>query len=109
MSPQPQMSSISIADLKPWEQNARTHSKAQIRQIAESIKTFGFTNPVLIDAENKTLAGHGRVEAAKLLGYEDVPCVLLAHMTPEQKKHRKFLSDNQKVEVPQCGCVGECI
>ena len=51
--------------LKPWARNARTHSKKQVRQIAESIRTFGFTNPVLIDDEDMILAGHGRVEAAK--------------------------------------------
>ena len=55
------------------ERNARTHSKKQIRQIADSITTFGFTNPVLMDAENTILAGHGRVAAAKLLGMETVP------------------------------------
>ena len=57
---------IAPSRLKPWARNARTHSKKQIRQIADSIRTFGFTNPVLIDAANTILAGHGRVEAAKL-------------------------------------------
>ena len=66
-----------ISTLKPWAKNARTHSKKQLRQIADSIREFGFTNPVLIDNEYTILAGHGRVEAAKLLGMKEVPCVRL--------------------------------
>lgn len=57
---------LKISDLKPYERNSRRHSKAQIRQIAESIKEFGFTNPALIDKNNVLIAGHGRVEAAIL-------------------------------------------
>ena len=64
--------------LRPWAGNARTHSKKQIRQIADSIRTFGFTNPVLIDETNTILAGHGRVAAAKLLGLATVPCRLIS-------------------------------
>ncbi|MEL6101928.1 MAG: ParB N-terminal domain-containing protein [Pseudomonadota bacterium] len=59
---------IAIHALKPWARNARTRSKKQVRQIADRIKTFGFTNPVLIDERRAILAGHGRVEVAKLLG-----------------------------------------
>ncbi len=51
--------------LKPWANNARTHSRKQLRQIADSIEEFGFTNPIIIDNDNVILAGHGRVEAAK--------------------------------------------
>src|SRR4051812_28207290 len=78
--------------LRPWVKNARTHSKKQVRQIAESIKTFGFTNPVLIDAHRMILAGHGRVEAAKLVGMERVPCIRLDNMTAEQKQHTCWLT-----------------
>lgn len=85
---------ISIHDLKPWERNARTHSKKQITQLAESIKTFGFTNPVLIDGENTILAGHGRVEAARQLKMSKVPCVRLENMTPAQKR-AYVLADNK--------------
>jgi len=60
-------------DLTPYPRNARTHSKKQIRQIADSIERFGFTNPILIDAGSRIIAGHGRVEAANLLGIEKVP------------------------------------
>lgn len=80
--------------LKPNSRNARTHSPKQIRQIAESIKTFGFTNPVLIDETGTILAGHGRVEAAKLLGLETVPCRILASMTGAQKR-AYLLADNK--------------
>lgn len=82
------------ADLRPWKSNARVHSKKQIRQIADSIRTFGFTNPVLIDRENTILAGHGRVKAAELLGLESVPCARLENMTPDQKR-AYVLADNK--------------
>ena len=86
--------SVPLAALRPWERNARTHSKKQIRQISESIKTFGFTNPVLIDQFHTILAGHGRVEAAKLLGWTHIPCVRLEHMTKAQKQ-TYVLADNK--------------
>ena len=66
-----------VATLVPYSSNARTHSKQQIRQIAESIKHFGFTTPVLIDRTNTIIAGHGRVAAAKLLGMDQVPTIRL--------------------------------
>ena len=62
-----------IETLTSWSANARTHSPKQIRQIAASIETFGFTNPVLIDDRYRILAGHGRVAAARELGWRDVP------------------------------------
>lgn len=77
-----------------WAKNARTPSRKQLRQIGESIRTFGFTNPVLIDAANTILAGHGRIEAAKLIGMSHVPCVRLEHMTPDQKR-AYVLADNK--------------
>jgi DNA modification methylase len=80
--------------LKPYARNARTHSRKQIRQIADSIKLFGFANPILVDNDDVILAGHGRLEAAKLLGMDRIPCVRLETMTPEQK--RAFvLADNK--------------
>ena len=82
------------AGLKPWTRNARTHSKRQIRQIADSIRAFGFTNPVLVDRDNVILAGHGRVEAAKLLGFERVPCLRLERMTQDEKR-AYVLADNK--------------
>ena len=74
---------LQISDLKPYEKNARTHSK---KQIAESIKAFGFYNPVLIDAKNMIIPGHGRVEAVKLLKLNTVPSVRLEHTTDSQKR-----------------------
>jgi ParB-like chromosome segregation protein Spo0J len=64
---------LSPSALQPYSRNARTHSKRQIRQIADSIRRFGFTNPVLIDKANIILAGHGRVAAATHLGVDAVP------------------------------------
>ncbi len=83
--------------LKPWKRNARKHSKKQIRQIADSIEAFGFTNPVLVDEAGSILAGHGRVEAAKFLQLETVPCVVLEHMTPTQKR-AYVIADNKLAE-----------
>ena len=80
--------------LKPWSRNARTHSKKQIRQIADSIAEFGFTNPILIDCDNTILAGHGRLDAARLLQMREVPCVRLEHMSREQKR-AYVLADNK--------------
>ncbi|HLF21939.1 MAG TPA: ParB/Srx family N-terminal domain-containing protein, partial [Aestuariivirga sp.] len=80
--------------LTSYTRNARTHSKKQIRQIADSICHFGFTNPILIDSENMILAGHGRLAAAKLIGLDRVPCVRLENMTPEQKR-AYALADNK--------------
>ena len=85
---------IPLGGLRPYPGNARTHSKKQIRQIADSIKRFGFTNPVLISDEREIIAGHGRVEAAKLLGLESVPAVRLSHLTPAQRR-AYVIADNQ--------------
>jgi ParB-like chromosome segregation protein Spo0J len=82
------------SDLEPFGRNARTHSKKQVRQIADSIKCFGFTNPILIDRSDTVLAGHGRLEAAKLIDLETVPCVRLESMTAEQKR-AYVLADNK--------------
>lgn len=80
--------------LKPYARNARTHSKKQVRQIAESITAFGFNNPVLIGDDNEIVAGHGRYAAAKHLGLETVPCVRLSHLTPAQRR-AYILADNK--------------
>lgn len=83
-----------VADLKPYEKNARTHSKKQIKEIARSITRFGFTNPVLIDEESMILAGHGRVAAAKLLGWQDVPCLSVSTLSQAEKR-AYILADNK--------------
>jgi DNA modification methylase len=73
-----------VADLKPDPRNPRLHSKKQIRQIANSIKTFGFLGPVLVDADLNLITGHGRLLAARELGWTKVPTVCVDHLTPEQ-------------------------
>ena len=85
---------LPLGALTPYPRNARTHSRKQIRQIADSIESFGFTNPLLIDSRRTILAGHGRLEAARLLGLDKVPCVRLDHMTSAQQK-AYVLADNK--------------
>jgi DNA modification methylase len=85
---------LPIETLKPYSQNARTHTKSQIRKIAESIRSFGFTNPVLIDGANTIVAGHGRVEAAKLLNLSEVPTIRLENLTPAQVR-AYIIADNR--------------
>ena len=85
---------VALSELVPYARNARTHSRKQIRQIADSIRTFGFTNPIIIDKENMILAGHGRHAAARELGLEKVPCVRIETMTPAQKR-AYVLPDNK--------------
>jgi DNA modification methylase len=85
---------LTVAQLNPYPRNSRTHSKKQIRQIADSIRQFGFTNPLLIDSQNVILAGHGRLAAAKTLGLEQIPCVRLEGMTADQKR-AYVLADNK--------------
>ena len=75
-----------IADLTLDPKNARLHPDWQIAQIAESIRVFGFVNPVLVDARGKPLAGHGRVAAAKKLGYTEVPTICISHLTEAQAR-----------------------
>jgi len=83
-----------INELIPYAKNARTHSDSQVAQIAASIREFGWMNPVLIDAENNIIAGHGRVLAARKLGLDEVPCVLHNHLTEAQRK-AYILADNK--------------
>ena len=85
---------IPVASLRPHPGNARIHSKKQVRQIADSIRQFGFTNPVLIGDGGEIIAGHGRVEAAKLLGLDCVPTVRLAHLNAAQRR-AYVLADNK--------------
>ena len=86
--------------LKPHPGNARTHSKRQIRQIADSVGFFGFTNPVLVDRIGVIIAGHGRVQAAKLLGMDRVPTIALENLTPDQIR-AYILADNHMVNPVQ--------
>ena len=88
------MSERTIADLTPNPRNARSHSRRQIAQIAQSIERFGFTNPILVDEVGTVLAGHGRLAAAESLGLETVPTVCIDHLT-EVEKRAYVLADNK--------------
>ncbi len=88
---------LKSSDLKPFKSNARTHSKKQIQQIADSMHEFGFTNPILIDADHTIIAGHGRLEAAKLVGIHQVPIIYLRHLTEAQKR-AYIIADNKLAE-----------
>lgn len=92
--PRATIKEIAVAELRPWTKNPRLHSKKQIRQLAHAIETFGFTNPVLVDAENNILAGHGRVAAAKSLRMDRVPCLRIENMTAAQKR-AYVIADNK--------------
>lgn len=89
---------IKTADLVPYARNAKKHDEAQVAKIAGSIREFGFNNPVLIDADNGIIAGHGRVMAAQKLGLERVPCLRLSHLTETQKR-AYILADNRLAEL----------
>lgn len=91
------VSTVPINSLIPYARNARTHSDAQVAQIAASIREFGWTNPVLLDGEKGIIAGHGRVLAARKLGMEEVPCIELYHLTAAQKR-AYILADNKLAE-----------
>ena len=86
-----------ISSLRPYARNARTHTKRQIKMIAESIQAFGFTNPILTDENNTIVAGHGRLEAAKLMGMAKVPTVRLENLSPDQIR-AYVLADNRLAE-----------
>jgi len=83
-----------IDQLTEYPQNARTHSHAQIEQIAASIREFGFVNPILIGTDNRIIAGHARLRAARRLGLSEVPVIVLAHLTPKQCR-ALAIADNQ--------------
>jgi DNA modification methylase len=83
-----------LGELIPYARNPRTHTDAQVAQIAASIREFGWTNPVLVDGQNGIIAGHGRVLAARKLGLERVPVIELAHMSEAQRR-AYLLADNQ--------------
>jgi DNA modification methylase len=96
-SPTPRVEWAPVETLRPNPKNARTHSKKQIRQIAWSIRQFGFLNPAIVDDENMILAGHGRFEAARLEGLTDVPVLRFNHLT-EAEKRAYAIADNRITE-----------
>jgi 16S rRNA G966 N2-methylase RsmD len=93
-----QLEQIKTADLVPYARNAKKHDEAQVAKLAGSIREFGFNNPVLIDADNGIIAGHGRVMAAQKLALASVPCLRLSHLSETQKR-AYILADNRLAEL----------
>lgn len=93
-----QLTMVPIDDLIPYANNAKRHSAKQINQIRASLREFGFVTPVLIDADDNIIAGHGRVEAARAEGMSEVPCVLVTNLTEAQRK-AYILADNRLSET----------
>lgn len=77
---------ININELKPYSKNAKKHPKKQIKLIKNSIESFGMCDPIAINNEKIIIEGHGRLEALKQLGYDEVPCIRLDHLTDEERK-----------------------
>ena len=94
MKTHPVIVSRKVDALIPYIRNSRTHSDAQVAQIAASVREFGWTNPVLVDGENGIIAGHGRVLAARKLGMEEVPCIELAGLSDTQRR-AYIIADNK--------------
>lgn len=84
--------------LIPYEKNSRKHTEMQLEKIVSSIKEFGFNNPVLIDDDNGVIAGHGRLEAAKRIGFDKVPCIRLSHLD-DAKRRAYVIADNRLTEI----------
>jgi len=93
----PQIEMMPLASLTAYDKNSRTHSPEQVKQIAASLREFGFTNPVLIDSSGGIIAGHGRVLAAESMGMVVVPCLRLAHLSEAQKR-AYIIADNKLAE-----------
>ena len=93
-TPFPEYKTIPVSDLVPYARNSRTHSPQQVDKIAASIREFGFLNPVIVDAQNGIVAGHGRVLAAQKLGLTTLPCIEASHLTEAQRK-AYVLADNR--------------
>lgn len=89
-----EMQLVAISKLVPYQNNARTHSPAQIQKLRSSLREFGFVNPVIIDRDYNVIAGHGRIAAAREEGITEVPCVFVDHLTEAQKK-AYILADNR--------------
>ena len=92
-----QVESVPLGALKSYARNPRTHTKKQIGQIANSIRTFGWTNPILADADCNVIAGHGRLLSAKRLGLDRVPVIRIEDMTEAQRR-AYVLADNKLAE-----------
>lgn len=85
---------VDVADLKPYAKNAKIHPPWQVNQLKESIRQFGFITPIVVDEHYTIVAGHGRLEAAKLLGYKRVPVIMITHLSEAQLRAYR-LADNK--------------
>ncbi|MBF0410989.1 MAG: site-specific DNA-methyltransferase [Candidatus Riflebacteria bacterium] len=94
MKPEIKFQKLPLKQLIPYARNSRTHSDEQVAQIAASIREFGFNNPVLIDEGGGIIAGHGRVMAARKLNIDTVPCIILSHLSENQKR-AYIIADNK--------------
>lgn len=88
-----QIEYLKTSSIKPYEKNAKKHDKKQVNNVAESIKQFGFVQPVVVDKNNNIIIGHCRLEAAKKLHLDEVPCVLVDDLTDEQVKKLRLLDN----------------
>ena len=94
-----QIKDVNVAEIKKYSRNAKTHPRDQIEAIANSIKNFGFKQPLVLDKDNTIIIGHGRLAAAEYLGLETVPCIMAEDLTPEQANALR-LADNKTNESP---------
>jgi len=90
----PEYKTVSVSSLIPYARNSRTHSDAQVGQIAASIKEFGFLNPIIVDGDSGIIAGHGRVLAAQKLGLADLPVIEAGHLSDTQRR-AYIIADNK--------------
>ena len=95
----PEFKLFPVLGLVAYERNARTHSAAQVEQIAASIREFGWTVPVLIGAHGRIIAGHGRLAAARKLGLREVPVLILDYLTPAQRRAYVIADDKLALKV----------
>ena len=93
-----QITDININQIKPYEHNPKLHNKKQVAKICNSIKEFGFVNPVLLDEKGEIIAGHGRYLAAQAMNMQNVPAIVLSHLTDAQKRIYR-IADNKLTEM----------
>lgn len=85
---------VPVSSLKPYKNNPRTHSDAQLDRLVRSLQEFGFTNPILVDDDLNVIAGHGRLLAAEILQLDTVPTITLSHLSEDQRR-AYVIADNQ--------------
>ena len=90
---------LPVGKLLRYAKNSRTHSDEQVEQLVNSIREFGFTNPVLIDEKNELIAGHGRLAAAEILEMDKVPAIRLSNLSEKQKKAYRIADDDFDIDL----------